>query len=256
VQFVENPHLQEGGSCPVDQFFLPPSAIACWPLPATPDELIRHYTFTDNDLALICQCRGSSNRLGFAVQMNLLRYPGQGLGMDGVVAAPVLHWSRAPVAHGPGVLAEVRRTSGDPARASDRTSRLSRLGAVRPAPLPPGRPRADRVGAANRQGRWLAGSALDVLRRRHVIAPALEVIERICPEAVTRANRRIYRALTKPLSDAHLKRLDAPIKRKDASRATWLAWASRRPSRIHATRWSTSSFSVQRSARWDPSCRC
>ena len=44
--------------------------------------------------------------------MNLLRYPGQGLGMDGAVAAPVLHWSRAPVAHGPGVLAEVRRTEG------------------------------------------------------------------------------------------------------------------------------------------------
>ena len=61
-------------------------------LPATQDELIRHYTFTDNDLALIGQCRGNSNRLGFAVQMSLLRYPGQGLGVDGDVAAPVMHW--------------------------------------------------------------------------------------------------------------------------------------------------------------------
>ena len=33
------------------------------------DELIRHYTFNDNDLALIRQRRGDPNRLGFAVQM-------------------------------------------------------------------------------------------------------------------------------------------------------------------------------------------
>ena len=49
------------------------------------------------------------------------------------------------------------------------------------------------------KGVVLAGSALDVLRRGHVIAPTLDVIERICAEAVTRANRRIYRALAEPL---------------------------------------------------------
>ena len=61
-------------------------------LPDTQDELIRHYTFNDNDLALIRQCRGDANRLGFAVQMSLLRYPGQGLTVDGAVPAPMLRW--------------------------------------------------------------------------------------------------------------------------------------------------------------------
>ena len=61
-------------------------------LPATQDELIRHYTFIDNDLALIYQRRGNSNRLGFAVQMGLLRCPDQGLGVDCAVTAPVLQW--------------------------------------------------------------------------------------------------------------------------------------------------------------------
>jgi len=56
------------------------------------DKLIRHYTFNDNDLALIWQRRGDPNRLGFAVQMSLLRYPGQGLDVDGDVPAPVLRW--------------------------------------------------------------------------------------------------------------------------------------------------------------------
>ena len=39
-------------------------------LPDTQDELIRHYTFNDNDLALIRQRCGDANRLGFAVQMS------------------------------------------------------------------------------------------------------------------------------------------------------------------------------------------
>jgi hypothetical protein len=79
------------------------------------------------------------------------------------------------------------------------------------------------------KGIVLAGSALDVLRRGHVIAPTLDVIERICAEAVTRANRRIYRALAEPLSNAHLERLDALLKRRDGSKLTWLAWLRQSP---------------------------
>lgn len=58
------------------------------------------------------------------------------------------------------------------------------------------------------KGVLLVGNVLDMLRRNHVIAPALEGIERFCVKAVTRANRRTYRALTEPLFSAHLKCLD------------------------------------------------
>jgi TnpA family transposase len=44
--------------------------------PTTDDELIRHYIFTELDVAAIRQRRGSQNRLGFAVQLCYLRYPG------------------------------------------------------------------------------------------------------------------------------------------------------------------------------------
>src|SRR3546814_9584875 len=43
------------------------------------DDLIRYYTFNDSDLSLIRQRRGDANRLGFAVQLCLLRYPGYAL---------------------------------------------------------------------------------------------------------------------------------------------------------------------------------
>jgi TnpA family transposase len=50
--------------------------------PTTDDELIRHYTFTEPELAAIRQRRGSQNRLGFAVQLCYLRYPGFALPTD------------------------------------------------------------------------------------------------------------------------------------------------------------------------------
>lgn len=51
-------------------------------IPAVGDELIRLYTFNEADLALIRQHRGAQNRLGFAVLLCYMRYPGILLGVD------------------------------------------------------------------------------------------------------------------------------------------------------------------------------
>ena len=59
----------------------------------------------------------------------------------------------------------------------------------------------------------LANNVLDALRHRHIILPPLDVVERVCAEAITRANRRIYDALAEPLSDMHRRRLDDLLKR-------------------------------------------
>lgn len=51
-------------------------------LPDAKDDLIRYYTFSETDLSLIRQRRGPANRLGFAVQLCYLRFPGSILGVD------------------------------------------------------------------------------------------------------------------------------------------------------------------------------
>ncbi|KPY01618.1 putative transposase [Pseudomonas savastanoi pv. nerii] len=58
-------------------------------LPDSQDDLIRYYTFNESDLSLIRQRRGDANRLGFAVQLCLLRYPGYALASDSVLAASI-----------------------------------------------------------------------------------------------------------------------------------------------------------------------
>ena len=43
----------------------------------TQDEIIRYYTLTKTDLAITNQHRGGANRLGFAVHLCYIRYPGR-----------------------------------------------------------------------------------------------------------------------------------------------------------------------------------
>ena len=48
--------------------------------PDSQAELIRHYTLSATDLAIIRQHRGAANRLGYAVQLCSMRFPGIALG--------------------------------------------------------------------------------------------------------------------------------------------------------------------------------
>ena len=59
-------------------------------LPEAKDELIRLYTFSETDLALINQRRGRANRLGFAVHLCYLRFPGGVLSVDAPPFPPLL----------------------------------------------------------------------------------------------------------------------------------------------------------------------
>lgn len=52
----------------------------------------------------------------------------------------------------------------------------------------------------------LAVSLVEMLREIAILLPRLNVIEDICAEAQTRANRRIYRTLTGGLSSIHRER--------------------------------------------------
>jgi TnpA family transposase len=46
--------------------------------PTVEEDVNRYYLLSESDLSLIAQRRGDENRLGMAVQMCLLRFPGQG----------------------------------------------------------------------------------------------------------------------------------------------------------------------------------
>jgi TnpA family transposase len=198
-------------------------------LPESQDDLIRYYTFNESDLSLIRQHRGDPNRLGFAVQLCLLRYPGYALVGDIMVAEPVIQWVARQI--------QADATSWLKYGERDQTRRehfqeLRVYLGLSPFGLPDFRFLVHDLTSLAMQtdkGLLLAEHAVETLRQRHVILPALTVIERACAEAITRANRRIYRALIESLTEDHQCRLDELLKIKPKSNITWLVWLRQSP---------------------------
>ena len=193
-------------------------------LPDTKDELIRHYTFSESDLSIIRQRRGPANRLGFAVQLCYLRFPGVILGADEPPFPPLLRL----VANQLKVGIESWDEYGQ--REQTRREHLVELQTVfgfQPFTIGHYRQAVQlltELAMQTDKGIVLARALIEHLRRQSVIVPALNAVERASAEAITRANRRLYDALAEPLTDVHRRRLDDLLKRRDNGKTTWLAW--------------------------------
>jgi len=81
------------------------------------------------------------------------------------------------------------------------------------------------------KGIVLANALVARLRAEKILLPSASVIERVCAQALTGANRRMYAALTAQLMPAHWRGLDALLKRRDDSAVTWLAWLRQSPAK-------------------------
>jgi TnpA family transposase len=198
-------------------------------LPNSQDELIRYYTLNALDLALIRQRRNDHNRLGFAIQLCYLRYPGYALPIGEEVSPSLLSyvgkqleikescWSKYAQRQ------ETRREHLQILRVylglssfSLKTFRIT-LKVL-----------AD-VALQTDKGMILAKYVLDYLRDENVIIPPLRVIERLCAMAIAHSNRKIYQNLIAPLSAEHLQTLDTLLTPKPETKITSMAWLRQSP---------------------------
>ena len=60
----------------------PQSRVALFDPPTDPAAIVRHYTFSSEDMTLIRRRRRDANRLGFAVHLAYFRHPGRIIGVD------------------------------------------------------------------------------------------------------------------------------------------------------------------------------
>ena len=200
-------------------------------LPDTEAETIRCYTFSDADLAIITQHRGPANRLGFAVQLCYMRYPGIVLAADDVPSASLLRLVAAQLKVSPEHWAAYGK------REQTRREHLVELQSVFGfQPFGKRHYRAavhglEELAWQTNKGVVLAAALVDRLRQQSILLPTLPVIERICSEAITRGNRRIYRALNEPLVNTHRRRLDDLLERREDSKKTCLQWLRQSPGR-------------------------
>ena len=203
-------------------------------LPEARDDLIRFYSFSEHDISVINQHRGVSNRFGFAIQLCYMRYPGVMLGVNEEPFPPLLKFISSQLR----IPAETWTEYGD--RSQTRREHLVELQSLfgfKPFATVHYRPAIESLRDLTWQtdkGVLLAASLIHSLRSKSILLPSINVIERICAEALTRATERIYLSLTTPLSDNHRKRLDELIGTKENNNASALVWLRQSPAAPNA----------------------
>ena len=60
-----------------------------------PNSVVTPYTFSSHDFVVIRRCRGDHNRLGFAVQLCYLRFPGRLIALGDAPYPPILGMAAA-----------------------------------------------------------------------------------------------------------------------------------------------------------------
>ena len=197
--------------------------------PSDESELIRCYTLSKADLAFVRQHRGDQNRLGVAVQMSYLRYPGRVLGQSERPYAPLLGMVAAQLKLSPSVwelYAERDQTRREHLQELIDRLQLSQFSrplyrAIAAWLLP--------IAMQTTQGMALAQAVVDELRKRQIVLPPVAAIERLCAEVLTRAERQVFKLLVAPLTVEQFAALDALIPLREGYRASTLAWLRQSP---------------------------
>src|SRR5215210_5222360 len=197
-------------------------------LPTTEAELVRYWILGDEDLAIIGRRRRAHNRLGFALQLCALRYPGRVLCAGEVLSDAALSFVAEQIGTEPDVLADYG------ARVQTRYQQLDALRAqfgfgdlapVRQEILGWLLP----VALATTSAASIAEALCDDLRRRRLIVPAPSVVEDLVAAALTTAERHVARQLTNRLSSAQVAALDGLLSAEAGTSTSVLAWARQPP---------------------------
>jgi acyl-CoA synthetase (AMP-forming)/AMP-acid ligase II len=193
-------------------------------VPETEADIIRHYTLSPVDLELTTDRRGSHNRLGFAVQLCLLRHPGFGLRAGESVPEALLSY----LAHQLGVMPAAFRDYSRRAQTRlDHAGEISAhlgLRAFTHADVPLTLDLAAAGAWSTDKGEPIARGLVEGLRAAKLILPSADTIERAGLAGRARARRRAAEALIATLTPEQLNRVDALLLNDAKLNSTPLAW--------------------------------
>ena len=186
--------------------------------------IVQHYTLTRADLELVDKKRAGANRLGFALLLCVMRFPGRILDVGETPSADVLAFIAEQVAvpasefaayrsrstnrreH----IAELMQSLGCRAFNADAARELSAVAIS----LAQGMPRLERLVAV----------VIEEARKRRILLPTPRAIDLLCQQARVRSERLLHQALTTGLSETVKKSLDALLKVVQETTATKLGW--------------------------------
>ena len=194
-------------------------------IPVDAAEMAKHYVLSSEDLKPVGTKRRIGNQLGFAVQLCLLRHPGQGLGFGEHPPKPMIAFVARQIGASPAALADYALR--DQTR-REHVVELQKLLGLRSFRLADWRA-CLHVGTnaawATDRGEPIVQAMLAHLRTERVLIPAAAVFERIGLAARVRARKQVFHALAEGLTNATREALENllildPVVRR--SRFAWL----------------------------------
>lgn len=192
-------------------------------------EIIKQYTFSQAELSLIEQKYQAHNRIGFAVMLCYLRFPGRPLGPKENPPEVMLEYISKQIHVPSSEFAKYRN------RDQTRREHLSQLMAemnsrhftdensreLQTWLLP--------IAQNTLQPTRIMSLLLDELRKRHILLPPPDRLEKLCVRARKRADTVTYQALTQELTKNQRKLLDGLLKTRPDSEFTQLTWLRQVP---------------------------
>jgi hypothetical protein len=193
-------------------------------LPAAEHDLRLHYTLSENDLSIIRSKRGAHNRLGFAIQLCYLRFPGQAMNLEAEPPAELLAYVAQQIQVNPNAWTEYA--------ARDETRRehaieLQSIFGYRPFTIAEYRRLRGwltDLALQSNKAVALAEQLIESLRSQRIIVPAVTMIDRLCAEALARGGKLLYQRLTQLLEEGCCTKLDALLLPREDLRTVVLTW--------------------------------
>lgn len=193
-------------------------------VPTAREDLARHYILSTRDLTLVEARRGDANRIGFAVQLALLRHPGFGFSMETGAPSHLVAFVGDQI----GVAASAfAGYAARPATASLHAREAEAALGLRP----PTRADLPMILEAGTLAAWSTDRAVPIvngivaaLQRSCITLPAAAVIERVGLASRARARRRAYDVLLAAVPAEVRARLDPLLTADPETGVTPLAW--------------------------------
>jgi len=205
--------------------------------PTDQRELVRHFTLSAADLASVRCCRGDHNRLGHALMLCYLRFPGRALRAGERPPPALLAFAAEQVEVLPDAINDY--LAAERSRQRQSVECQEQLG-LRPFGTRAAAELVDGLLAQaieNDRLADLAALVMEICRQRRIVAPSPAALERFCAELRYWARREArrtetfagHRRLTDGLSADQRKRLDTLTQRREDTGQSWLTWLQQMP---------------------------
>ena len=197
---------------------------ALFALPQREADLLRHYTLSDEDLQNIGARRRPHNKLGFALQLCVLRHPGRLLAPGEFVPPAVVEFIGRQLDVAGDELADYAVRS---ATRHDHLAELRRLYGFRSFSGGAARELVERLREEAEQAQSnedLVRRFVEACRGTRTILPATTTIERLCADALVDAERRIEARIAERVPPALRRDLEHLLEETADAGVTRFVW--------------------------------